>query len=225
MGGMATVAASVAVVCAVAMTNSVALADSPGVDVAAARVLVPAASSGTTPETSASTGAVHRPEVAEAPAPVDVADSAPSAPVEPSTTPVTPASAAPEPAPAAPAPPASAGEAVDASHRAGTWDAVRAWALAHGWSQKRIDAWISRLEEERAAAERDSASERESASADRDREHGAEQGPPAGLVPADPRERPANAGSNADREERSSDSSHGDTKKDRSRNPPDRRDR
>uniref|UniRef100_UPI00197C1FB7 hypothetical protein n=1 Tax=Microbacterium sp. CPCC 204701 TaxID=2493084 RepID=UPI00197C1FB7 len=45
IGGMATVAASVAVVCAVALTTPAALADSPGTNVATARVLVPASAS------------------------------------------------------------------------------------------------------------------------------------------------------------------------------------
>uniref|UniRef100_UPI00406D1B08 hypothetical protein n=1 Tax=Microbacterium sp. CPCC 204701 TaxID=2493084 RepID=UPI00406D1B08 len=125
-----------------------------------------------------------------------------------------PSSAAPA-APVAPAATPNAG--VEASARSGTWDTVIAWALAHGWSQEHIDAWIARLEEERADA------------SEGDRPRKEQQAPPrppeAGLIPPDPaQERPANAGSTAGRTE-SSDSSRGGAKKDRSRDSPDRRDR
>lgn len=218
VGGMATVAASVAVVCAVALTNSVALADSPGSSVASARVLVPAAASASADfaaldaEVPPQPEVVEAPEVVEPPAPIVVGDDDTSASKPAPPPPTSPA------APVAPVPPASEDAAVAASMKAGTWDAVRSWALSHGWSQERIAEWIVRLEQERAAA------------ADRNRPTDGEElkpeTPDAGLLPppAPAPERPANAGSSADRKE-SSDSVHGGAKKDRSRDSPDRRDR
>lgn len=212
VGGMATVAASVAVVCAVALTNSVALADSPGSTVASARVLVPASASPSPERVVPVAEVTAQPEVVEAPAPIVVDDtSAGDDTVAATPTP---------PSPAAPVPvtPPNANAAVEASKKAGTWDAVIAWARAQGWSQERIDEWVAHLEEERGAA---------ASGGDRP---GDEQQPPprppdAGIVAPEPApERPANAGSTADRTE-SSDSPHGGAKKDRSRDSPDKRDR
>lgn len=213
VGGMATVAASVAVVCAVALTNSVALADSPGSTVASARVLVPASASPSPERVARAVEVTAQPEVVEAPAPIVVDDTS----AGDDTAAATPAPPSPA-APAAPVTPPNANAAVEASKKAGTWDAVIAWARAQGWSQERIDEWVTRLEEERGAA---------ASGGDRP---GDEQQPPprppdAGIVaPAPAPERPADAGSTADRTE-SSDSSRGGPKKDRSRDSPDRRDR
>ncbi|WP_194411173.1 hypothetical protein [Microbacterium cremeum] len=211
IGGMATVAASVAVVCVVALTTPAALADSPGSNVASARVLVPAGAS-TSPEVAAPVAeAAPEAVVVEAPEPavVEPASSDDAARVTPP-----PVSSV---TPAEPATPPNAKAAVEASVKAGSWDAVIAWALAHGWSQERIDEWIDRLETERTAA---------SEGGRPGEEQQAPPAPPApGLVAPDPTpERPANAGSTADRTE-SSDSSRGGAKKDRSRDSPDRRDR
>lgn len=156
VGGVSAVAASVAVICAVALTTSAALADSSGSDMAAARVLVPAAAmndgSGTgTDGVSASTS---RPETVQAPDPYVVdaqrpSDPTPPAPANPAPAP--PAPPAPAPAapqtPSAPQAPATREEAEAASVAAGSWDAVRAWASARGWSPERVEEWIARLEE------------------------------------------------------------------------------
>lgn len=220
IGGMTTVAASVAVVCTVALTNSVALAESPGSSIASARVLVPAASpaaDSASPDpvvAESAPQAAAQPEVVEAPAPI-VVEGTESVGADDSAAVADPPA---PPAPPAPETPASADAAVEASVKAGTWDAVRSWALAHGWSQERIAEWITRLEQERAAADPDRPGQ------DDDPKPAA---PDAGLVPpsapAPAPERPANAGS-TDRTD-SSDSHRGGAKKDRSRDSPDRRDR
>jgi hypothetical protein len=142
LGGMATVAASVAVVCAVAMTTSAALADSPGTP-AGAPVLVPAAAATTSPAVSEGS--------APAPAESAAASPVPPAPVdEPQTVP------APEPedvaasaqAPsAAGQPPATTEQRlVDQAAASGTWDDAYAWAQERGWSEARTEAWIARLD-------------------------------------------------------------------------------
>lgn len=142
IGGITTVVASVAVVCAVAITTSVALADAPGASIGAARVVVPSTGS------AASAGA----EAAAAPAPeTAVPDPSPVAEVVPAPDPVIvdlPVDGPVTP-PLAPASPASAEAAIAAADASGSWAAVRAWAAGQGWSTARIDAWISQLEESR----------------------------------------------------------------------------
>jgi hypothetical protein len=141
LGGMATVAASVAVVCAVAMTTSAALADSPGATVGAP-VRVPASTA-----TAAASSDVPASEVGT-PAPESTA--APQTPVtEPETVP------APEPEDVAvtiqtPDPgevsAATEDRFVEAAEVTGAWDEAYAWAEERGWPQARIDAWIARLD-------------------------------------------------------------------------------
>jgi len=136
LGGIATVAASVAVVCAVAMTTSVALADSAGSPAGAQSVIVPAsaASAAASPTPAASTEPVtpqtpaDQPETVPAPEPEDVA----SPPIV--QTQVGEPSAATE------------DQFVTEVQESGSWDAAYAWAEQRGWSSARIDAWIARLE-------------------------------------------------------------------------------
>ena len=132
LGGMATVAASVAVVCAVAMTTSVALADSAGSPAGAQSVIVPASAASATPKVSGPPVTpptpTDRAETVPAPAPEDVA----SPPIvrtqtrEPSA--------------------ATEDQLVTAVQDSGSWDAAYAWAEQRGWSSSRVDAWIARLE-------------------------------------------------------------------------------
>ncbi|MCR2762284.1 hypothetical protein NQ152_02045 [Microbacterium sp. zg.B48] len=143
IGGMATVAASVAVVCLVAISTTVALADSAGAPIGARPVIVPLPAAVPTPAPSASTAAPvvtlpAEPETVPAPDPQEVA-----APVIPQT-PAGEPSAQLE---------AELAAAVAAS---GSWDAVRAWAEQRGWTPARTEAWIAqltiRIENERGTA-------------------------------------------------------------------------
>ncbi|GAA1993051.1 hypothetical protein [Microbacterium pumilum] len=172
VGGMATVVASVAVVCLVALTNSVALADSGGASIGAARVVVPSA----TP-----TATAVAPTPAPAPTPTTPAPtaSAPAAPVDQGTETVegpAPVDVS-VPAPTTPAEPTVVDDAVAEAEATGTWDRLRAWANRVGWSDERIDAMIKTLEEKRAALEQAAyeGSSQDSADADRDAERHSEK--------------------------------------------------
>ena len=140
LGGMATVAASVAVVCAVAMTTSVALADSAGSPAGAESVVVPAsaasAAASATPEASTAPvtpqAPADQPETVPAPEPEDVA----SPPIV--QTQVGEPSAETE------------DQFVTEVQESGSSDAAYAWAEQRGWSSARIDAWIARLESKAA---------------------------------------------------------------------------
>ena len=135
IGGMATVAASVAVVCVVAMTSSGALADAAGAPIGSRPVVVPSATSSATPTPSRSAVApqaqvpvvVDEPETVPAPEPEDVAASQdpPAEATEPSA--------------------AVEDALVAAVAAAGSWDAARLWAQQQGWPAGRVDAWIERL--------------------------------------------------------------------------------
>jgi len=142
LGGVTTVAASVAVICAVAFTNSAVLADAEGSTVASPRVIVPSASTATSAaqDTRAQVAAVVVPETVQAPDPVVVPQTGTT-----KQTPQTPAPRATSADPASSASSAQPDEAVTAAAAAGNWDDVREWARAHGWSPARTDAWISHL--------------------------------------------------------------------------------
>ncbi|MFD4958642.1 hypothetical protein [Microbacterium sp. NPDC058389] len=241
IGGMTAVAASVAVVCAVAMTNTAALKDSPATTVATSRILVPAASSPTTtptptPTVTAPPVTPNEAEVVDAPDPTEVEPPAsntytpPLAP-EPQVAPEEPAPAAAAPAAAAPAAPADVDAAIDAARAAGTWDSLRAWAEGRGWPTGRIDALIERLE--RAVTDRLTSGsdqqgngttappQKESGTADRSSTMQT-QFAPSGQGDSQKNshpQHPANAGSNGN-----GNGAVPDTKKDQSRNSPDRRD-
>jgi hypothetical protein len=131
---MTTVAASIAVVCAVAMTTSTALVDSVGAAVSTRPVVVPT-SPATPPAASASPAPVTPPapalpvEAETVPAPEPVEISAPSgddALAEPSTW--------------------TEEELAAAVAASGSWDVVYAWTAERGWSPARTEAWIARLE-------------------------------------------------------------------------------
>ena len=134
LGGMATVAASVAVVCAVAMTTTVALADSAGSPAGARSVIVPAAAttpaaaSATPPPTAAPQVPVVEAETVPAPEPEDVA------------------SATALQMPTGEQLSATEDEIVAEVEKSGSWDDAYAWAQKRGWSAARIQAWIVHLE-------------------------------------------------------------------------------
>lgn len=136
LGGMATFAASVAVVCAVAMTTSVALADSAGTPAGAESVIVPAsapsAATSATPEPSTQAAAPQtpsdQPETVPAPEPEEVASPqiVQTQTGEPSA--------------------ATEDQFVTEVQESGSWQAAYAWAEERGWSTARVDALIARLE-------------------------------------------------------------------------------
>jgi len=140
VGGAATVAASVAVVCAVALSNAAALADTAGRPLAFERVEVPLATSSPTPAASPLVvptptpqppSASESPETVPAPEPLEVA-------------PATPAPRAAEPS--APAPesavtPDQSGRQAAAS--AAAWERLLRWAHSKGWSDADVAEWIA----------------------------------------------------------------------------------
>ena len=152
-GGFIVGATAVAVACAVTLSNSAALADAPGI--AAGLDVVRVSPSGATVAATphASTAAVAAPEISAPP---------PSAEVVPAPEPRDVSVPAPAPlgvAPAAVAPPApvqaqapfdglglSEDEIQAEALRTGSWARLRAWAIAHGWPQARIEQWIAGLQ-------------------------------------------------------------------------------
>ncbi|WP_214466605.1 hypothetical protein [Microbacterium flavescens] len=152
---MSAVAASVAVICVVALTNSAALADAAGTSIEAAPVVVPAAPG--EPEATVD----DAPERAAAPKPTtDPTPSAPIAEVVPAPAPKVVQPAEPDkvgPSPSSPSVQPSAGpttapskdEAIAEAEASGSWDAARMWAERRGWSEERIEEWIDRLEKAR----------------------------------------------------------------------------
>jgi hypothetical protein len=156
ISGVAAVTVSVAVVTAVALANTMALADSPGTTVASSPVMVPAAADrAASPDASAepadapSTGAPGA-EVVEAPAPVVVAP-----PSIATGTIAREQSGSGGAASGGTANPPSGHGAADfdeilaAAKASGSWDALRTWAAAQGWSSGRLEALIARLDRER----------------------------------------------------------------------------
>jgi hypothetical protein len=138
-----TVAASVAVICAVAFTNSAVLADAEGSTVASPRVVVPSASteSPAAQDPREHVTTVVIPETVQAPDPVVVPHTGTT-----KQAPQTPALRSPSADQTAAESSSQPDEAVTAAAAAGNWDEVREWARAHGWSPARTDAWISRLQ-------------------------------------------------------------------------------
>ncbi|MFD0791157.1 hypothetical protein ACFQ0P_12170 [Microbacterium insulae] len=223
---MATVAASVAVICVVALTNSQALAESAGAPVGAAPVVVPAGG-------ASADGAAADPAPVPTPTPTSPAQPSPSAapqepttpdPVAPQTSPaeivpapdaqvVTPAEPAPAlPQPSSPAGPSTKEEAVERAMKSGSWELVRAWAEREGWSADRIDAFVARLEralnerlQNDAGTDADRLQTRNDADSDAD------------AVSVQPKDRPAPAGASADQSSKTPGIGE---KKDRSRHSP-----
>ncbi len=252
IGGMATVAASVTVICIVALTNSLALSESAGSPVDAASVVVPASGADGAEEDRSTPSATPKPSPTPTPLPPDA-----ETPANPRTSPpvaeVVPAPEAQiviptQPAPAAeqpnrpsagstPSAPSSLDAAIAQAEASGSWAPVRAWAARQGWSAGRIDALIAKLER---------AQEDERLEVESDRKAGGQAGADTGLVQGgtetdrvqapvvdsdddsraavagSSKERPANAGANAG--DRSERPGPG-AKKDRSRDSPERRDR
>jgi hypothetical protein len=251
IGGMATVAASVTVICIVALTNSLALSESDGTPIGAGPVVVPASGGteagddGATPSATPTPAPVPQP--IPTPQPSEPDPSPPTAEVVPApdaqvVTPVRPSPVAEQPSPspsakpATPSLPGTRDEAIAQSEASGSWDPLRAWAASQGWSDGRTDALISRLE--RRQDDRleigggDSGDRRSGDSGDAAIQGGSDSGrvssPPTvtdderGAVTGSSKERPANAGAGAaDRTEKPGDGA----KKDRSRDSPVRRDR
>lgn len=157
-GGFIVGATAVAVACAVTLTNSAALADAPGRSAGLDVVRISPSSAQVSPTPRASAPPVSTPEIS-APAPSPSAELVPapephdvSAPPASGSAPAAPAMPAvpAAPAPGAPAQPdylgLSKSEIQDEALRTGSWDRLRAWAAAHGWSQERIEHWISVLQ-------------------------------------------------------------------------------
>lgn len=148
IGGVSTVAASVAVICAVALTNSLALSDAAGSSIGAAPVVVPSSSVAEPEET---------PEPAPTPKPTSRPIETPKAPVAevvpaPAPEVVTPrqdASSAEQPD--GTANPPSEDDVIAEAETSGSWDSAREWAAGLGWTKERIDAWIARLEQSRGS--------------------------------------------------------------------------
>ncbi|KAA9110133.1 hypothetical protein [Microbacterium rhizomatis] len=145
VGGVATVAASIAVVCAVAVTNSAALADSAGTRVALARIDVPAPAPSAMPSPAATTAAPATPdpsttapsaETVPAPAPEDVAPSASSGSGTVSTDASVPA------APTVVETPEQ--DFLAGAAASGGWDRLVQWARTRGWSDADIARWVAR---------------------------------------------------------------------------------
>ena len=134
LGGMATVAASVAVVCAVAMSTTVALADSAGSPAGARSVIVPA-SAATPVAASATPSPTPQPQV-----PAVEAETVPAPEPEDVASVIAPQTPTGEQASA------TEDEIVAEVEESGSWDDAYAWAQKRGWSAARIEAWIARLE-------------------------------------------------------------------------------
>ena len=219
IGGVTAVAASIAVVTAVALANTMALADSPGTSLASEHVVVP---SGTAPSASPSATPAVTPaapvppadaEVVEAPAPLVVDQ--PPATGGSRPTPNTPD--APEPAA-----PADIEPVIAAAKAAGSWEELRSWATAHGWTTARIDALVSRLERERQTEKTEVAERPVQTQSDGQQNLVApveEQKSSADRTANGP-DRPAHAGGNVG----NGNGAGHDPKKDQSRNSPDKRD-
>lgn len=235
IGGVTAVAASIAVVTAVALANTMALTDSPGTSLASESVIVPSttspsASPRATPAATLEALPPADPEVVEAPAPLVV--DPPSAPHEARrpAAPASPPASATAPDGSAPATPADIEPVIAAAKASGSWDALRTWALSHGWTTGRIDALVSRLEREQAEKSQQQSGSVELAEAPvpgepesqrRQVQSGAEYDRQTAPDPVSVgKERPAHAGSNVG----NGNGAGHDAKKDQSRNSPEKRD-
>lgn len=151
IGGVSIVAASVAVICAVALTNSLALSETAGSSIDAAPVVVPSASvaepaenpvpASTPTPTSRHTDTPDTPDTSDAP----VAEVVP-APAPEVVTPRRDTSPSVE-QPADTVEPPSEDDVIAEAESSGSWDSAREWAARLGWTEERIDAWIARLEQ------------------------------------------------------------------------------
>jgi hypothetical protein len=172
-------------------------------------------------------------EVVEAPAPLVVdppfASDAPRIPAAPAV-PATPATPVTPPDASGPATAADIEPVIAAAKASGSWDELRAWTQAHGWTTARIDALVSRLERELAEKSSELSNNAELAEAPvpsepdtqrRQVQAEAEYDHQTALDPVSVgKERPAHAGSNVGN---GNGAAH-DAKKDQSRKSPDKRD-
>jgi hypothetical protein len=202
IGGVSTVVASVAVVCAVALTNSVALADVAGAPVAATPIVVPS------PSPSARAVAPAQPRVTR----VAPTAETPAAEAVPAPAPIVVADHA-----ATQVSGQTADQAVAEAEASGTWQPVRDWATRNQWSQERIDAWILRLEEKKPAVAEKHAAEQQKIQGETSSP--SEDG--GRLTASDSPKISAKAGPDAERQAVKPGLG---AKKDRSRDSPDRRD-
>lgn len=145
VGGAATIFVSVAVVCAVAVSNAAALADTSGARISFAQIDVPLSTPRPTPSaTSTATVAtpaatvtadpVASPETVPAPEPEEVA------PATVATVPAADAPAVPAPGPVE-APSEESSTSSMATNRA--WERLIRWAHSNGWSDAEIARWIA----------------------------------------------------------------------------------
>lgn len=266
IGGITAVAVSVAVICAVALTNSVALSDAEGSSIDADGVVVPSSGIAASGDTPATPGLVEVDEPRTDEVDVDRPDTETGAEAEvvPAPAPEIVASAAPRTPPPGELPASgvvapSDDVAIAEAEASGSWSSLREWAARRGWSTERIDEWIEKLEKARAAQAGDRhdrnragdgqadlgagagqhGDESDQRRGGADRRMSAPSAPevavPGPVAPApddkkkerttssgSSKERPANAGANADH--RSEKPGVG-AKKDRSRDSPERGDR
>lgn len=143
LGGFVVGAAVVAVASAVTLSSGVALADTPGTAVGVDVVRVSPRTGTATPAPTASTQTVA-PEISS-PAPTAEVVPAP-APLDVAAAPAQDRPAAQPSAPVAVDQEASRRAVEDEALRTGSWDRLRAWAAAHGWSADRVDQWIRGIE-------------------------------------------------------------------------------
>jgi hypothetical protein len=238
IGGVTAVAASIAVVTAVALANTMALKDSPGTSLASESVVVPSttspsASPRATPTATLEAVPPAAAEVVEAPAPLVVqppfASDAPRTPRTPAA-PADPPPSATAPDASPPAPATDIDSVIAAAKASGSWDELRAWTQAQGWTTARTDALVSRLERELAEKSpepsnnaelseapvlSDSTTQRRQVQAEAEYDQQTATDP--GSVG---KERPAHAGSNVG----NGNGAGHDAKKDQSRDSPDKRD-
>lgn len=227
VGGVATLVASAVVICAVALSNTAALAESPGETTGVGISIVPLATTADAvtdqvielvdgASGAANDEAPAAPDAGSVPTPEPVAPpvESPSTPVAPPVV-VKPApEVVPAPAPLDVAPAPTAQEALDAIIDAAeadiTGDSVRRWAASQGWPEAKIESWIARLDERRESATED---RRENATEDRAVQQS------SGTVVAEAEQKTTAGDSGTSR--------RGDAAgvKDRSRDSPDRRDR
>ena len=214
IGGMATVAASVTVICVVALTNSLALSESTGSPIDAAPVIVPAsntdASPGVaatpTPAPGATPVSTPAPPVVETPtAPSTSTPTAEVVPV-PEAKVVTPTRPAPDGHTTKPTASDTQEKAIARAKAARSWEPLREWAERRGWSEERIDRFIAKLKRlfaEQSAGDRDwRDGDRDWRDGDRDWRHDDDSdsdGDRRGDSTGSSQDRPANADANANR--------------------------
>jgi hypothetical protein len=241
IGGVTAVAASIAVVTAVAVANTMALKDSPGTSLASESVVVPSttspsASPRATPTATLEAAPPAAAEVVEAPAPLVVQPPFESDAPSTSVAPADPPASATAPDAPPPAPATDIDSVIAAAKASGSWDELRAWTKAQGWTTARIDALVSRLERELAekspessnsaelseapvlsdpTTQRDSTTQLRQVQAEAEYVHQTTSEPVSVG-----KERPAHAGSNVG----NGNGAGHDAKKDQSRNSPDKRD-